>query len=42
MQTSATPVSTPQSVQDAVAGLDVMRWSGVVLEEEQVANMKYS
>ena len=29
---SATPVSTLQSVQEAAADLDVMRWNGVVLE----------
>ena len=33
MHKSATPVSTPQHVQEAAADLDVMRWNGIVLEQ---------
>ena len=33
IQKSATPVSTPQSVQEAAAHLEVLRWNGVVLEQ---------
>ena len=36
IQTSATPVSTPQSVQEAAAKFDVLRWNGVVLEERSI------
>ena len=31
-QQSATPVPTPQSVQEAPADVDVMRWNAAVLE----------
>ena len=32
---SATPVSKPQSVQEAAADMNVMRWNGVVLEQKR-------